>query len=214
VTVISPSDLTFVSESSSLTRRFVEVVFDQGAATIGEALVRAREAVVNPSAPIIAMTYQLLGDPMLQIFDGSPVATAVGRTAIASRTPSGDARADLLTAIRPATPAARRDLERPGAGFALAPPVPSPCASEARIECTVPASLAGAAFGVAVVDLAGRAVRRLASGSAAAGRATLVWDLRDDHGVHVAPGIYFVRAGIGGYVETRRLVVTGGDRGR
>jgi flagellar hook assembly protein FlgD len=53
-------------------------------------------------------------------------------------------------------------------------------------------------------------VRTLARHSVSAGVTFLDWDLRDDRGEHVPPGIYFVRATAGRAVQTRRLVVTGG----
>jgi hypothetical protein len=74
----------------------------------------------------------------------------------------------------------------------------------------VPAELAGTTLNAAVIDLSGRAVRTLARHGALAGVTSLDWDLRDDRGERVSPGIYFVRAMAGGVVRTRRLVVTGG----
>jgi hypothetical protein len=219
VTVIAPSELEFSNPIALLTRRFAEVVYDEGAATIGEALVRARQSIVPFGDPIPAMSYHLLGDPMLRIFHVSPVAAANGggahgRTGITSRAPSRDeARAAdvaLALAVGDAAPPETRSAGAPATGFALAAPVPSPCVSEARISCTVPSELAGMALNAAVVDLSGRAVRTLARQDARAGTMTLDWDLRDAQGRRVPPGVYFVRAMAGGIARTRRLVVTGG----
>ena len=220
VTVIAPSDLTLTLQAFELSRRFVEVVFDQGAPTIGEALARARAGLLAGPPLTLLLTYQLLGDPMLRIFSSSPVAEAVGgaghgRTGITSRSAARDEAqaADALTAIRPPAVAASdaRVAAGPAAqGFALALPAPSPCAGAARIACTVPAELAGATLDAAVLDLAGRTVRTLARGSAPAGVTTLVWDLRDDRGARVRPGVYFLRATFVGLSQTRRLVVTSG----
>ena len=217
VTVIAPSELEFSIPTAFLTRRFAEVVYDEGAATIGEALVRARQIILPFIDPIPAMSYQLLGDPMLRIFHSSPVAAATGgaphgRTGITALAPARSEAhgADLALALasgdaRAETPAGAR-----AARLALAAPVPSPCVSGARISCTVPAELAGTTLKATVIDLGGRAVRTLARQGVSAGVTSLDWDLRDDRGERVSPGIYFVRATAGGVADTRRLVVTGG----
>ena len=57
-------------------------------------------------------------------------------------------------------------------------------------------------------DAAGRTVRTLESGAAAAGAHTTVWDLSDDRARSVAPGIYFARLEALGQTRTQRIVVT------
>jgi hypothetical protein len=220
VTVIGPSDLEFVTPITLLTRRFAEVVYEEGAATVGEALVRARQVVVGFADPIPAMSYQLLGDPLVRIFHSSPVAAAIGdgphsRTSIASRIPAPNEGRAADVAVTLAT-AAHAPSELRGASttkatrFSLAPPAPSPCATEARIACTVPARLVGATLRATILDLSGRTVRTLARPGASAGVATFVWDLRDERGARVAAGVYFVQAAAGGETQTRRLVVASG----
>lgn len=56
-------------------------------------------------------------------------------------------------------------------------------------------------------DAAGRPVRRLLDAALPAGEHDLVWDARDDNGVAVAPGVYFVRVTGGVDAVTRRLTV-------
>lgn len=219
VSVIAPSELQFAFPVAEYTRRFAHVVFDEGAASIGEALVRTRASMMQFSDPLPILSYQLLGDPLLRIFHASPVAAATGdgahgRTGITARAPSRDeARAaDVALALMggDAAPPAARSAGAPAAAFTLGAPVPSPCVSGAHISCTVPSELAGTTFHAAVIDLSGRAVRTLARHGAPAGVTSLDWDLRDDRGERVSPGIYFVRAMAGGVVRTRRLVVTAG----
>ena len=50
-------------------------------------------------------------------------------------------------------------------------------------------------------------MRGLADGERAAGATSLAWDLRDDSGRRVGPGVYLVRAIAGGEASCRRIVV-------
>ena len=60
---------------------------------------------------------------------------------------------------------------------------------------------------VGVYDPAGRRVRLLERGWRPAGSGDVAWDLRDDSGHRVPPGLYLVRARSGGASFTRRVVV-------
>ena len=62
---------------------------------------------------------------------------------------------------------------------------------------------------VVVFDVMGRRLRVLASGPRPSGAFRLVWDLRDERGARVMPGVYRVRAQLGDAVLTRGLVVLG-----
>lgn len=88
--------------------------------------------------------------------------------------------------------------------FELAAPWPNPARGLAHLGFTLPA--AGTA-GLAVHDVQGRRVRALAGGPRAAGRYVIGWDLCDDAGRRVAPGLYLVRLSGGGGERTRRVVV-------
>jgi glucose/arabinose dehydrogenase len=57
-----------------------------------------------------------------------------------------------------------------------------------------------------VHDLAGRRVRELLRGTAEAGDTRVTWDGRDDSGLSVPAGLYFVRLDRGRSVETTRLL--------
>lgn len=210
VTVIAPSDITFLFQMAQFTIRFGEVVFDEGAATIGEALVRARaDLIQNPGLAPLAMCYQLLGDPMLRIFPASPVAAARGpdhgRTGITRRELARESEAsDVATAIAPAP--APDGIEVRCNRLSLSRPAPSPAWSSVLVECVIPES-AGGVLEAEVLDLAGRAVRRLDRPAVANGRTTLTWDLRDEHGRQVRPGVYFLRVQAGAQAGAVRLVV-------
>ena len=60
---------------------------------------------------------------------------------------------------------------------------------------------------ISVHDVGGRLIARLANGPFAAGQQGATWDLRDRDGRSVAPGLYFVRASLGGEPATARTAV-------
>ena len=88
--------------------------------------------------------------------------------------------------------------------FALAQSYPN----TARDSATIKFSLAEAGdAALAVYDLSGRRVATLASGAAAAGEREIVWNLTDDGGAAVPPGVYIYRLQAPGGTAARRLVV-------
>jgi fibronectin type III domain protein/flagellar hook capping protein FlgD len=89
--------------------------------------------------------------------------------------------------------------------LSFSPPWPNPARSTASFDTSLPEA---APIDVVVFDVMGRRLRALASGPRPAGKVRLVWDLRDERGVRVMPGVYRVRAQIGGAVFVRALVVT------
>jgi hypothetical protein len=84
------------------------------------------------------------------------------------------------------------------------PVFPNPARSAARLDFTL---ARGARVRLDVLDAQGRRVRRLADGEWAAGRWTLPWDLADDAGRAVPPGLYLARLDAGGRAATRRVIV-------
>ena len=66
---------------------------------------------------------------------------------------------------------------------------PNPFRSATRVSFRLPAR---ERVTLAVLDLAGRRVRRLLEGEAPAGESTIEWDGRDDRGARAAPGLYVV----------------------
>ena len=90
------------------------------------------------------------------------------------------------------------------AALELAAPSPNPARSLAHLGFTLPR--AGTAD-LAVHDVQGRLVRTLAGGPREAGQYAIGWDLRDDGGRRVAPGLYLVRLVDATGARTRRVVV-------
>jgi subtilisin family serine protease len=91
--------------------------------------------------------------------------------------------------------------------FALEPSYPNPATAEANIKFSLPAGVSGE-YAVAVFDLAGRKVRTVAAGASTPGRHEVAWDLADDAGRKVAPGVYLYRLSASCGSAVRRLVVT------
>ncbi|MFO7607569.1 MAG: FlgD immunoglobulin-like domain containing protein [Candidatus Krumholzibacteriia bacterium] len=60
---------------------------------------------------------------------------------------------------------------------------------------------------LAVYDVQGRLVRRLAVGTVATGEHTVVWDGSDDGGRRVGSGVYFARLAAGGQVVQHKMVM-------
>lgn len=89
------------------------------------------------------------------------------------------------------------------AGLALSAPRPNPSGGETRL--TLELGSRGRAE-VAVFDPAGRRVRMLLADGLEPGRRVVTWDGRDERGVRVGAGVYFVRARVAGSEASRRVV--------
>jgi flagellar hook capping protein FlgD len=86
----------------------------------------------------------------------------------------------------------------------LAAPWPNPARSWARLRFGMPQS---GPMRLAIHDVSGRLVRKLASGGLDAGSYTLDWDLRDDSSALVASGLYFVRLSAAGVTRHTAVAV-------
>jgi len=105
-----------------------------------------------------------------------------------------DAPGDLVTAVPDAT----------APPLALAGAAPDPARRATAFAFTLPA---GARVRLEVLDAAGRRIRTLADGAWPAGAWSLAWDLADDAGARVPPGVYFARLQAAGGARTRPVVV-------
>ncbi len=90
------------------------------------------------------------------------------------------------------------------APFALRAPAPNPARESATIGFTLARE---ARVRLEIVDLAGRRIARLADGDRAPGAHAERWDLRDDAGRLVAPGLYLARLSSGAAASVRRIAV-------
>jgi len=95
----------------------------------------------------------------------------------------------------------------PAAGApAFAPPAPNPASGATRFTVTLPAA---GELRLEVFDAGGRRVRTLAAGPLGAGTHAFTWDLHDDAGRRVPPGLYLARGEAGGGATSRRVVAVG-----
>lgn len=95
------------------------------------------------------------------------------------------------------------------AALEFAPPFPNPAAGQTRFRIGVPSAPAGSAAGVrlAIVGVDGRHVRALLDQALPPGEHDVAWDLRDDAGRAVPPGIYWAKLTLDRTTLTRRLAV-------
>jgi DNA-binding beta-propeller fold protein YncE len=91
----------------------------------------------------------------------------------------------------------------PAPGLALAPPSPNPARTAVRLAFRSPGA---GTLAVDIVDLAGRRVRAFAV-AVGAGPAQLDWDLSDESGQRVSPGLYFVSVRLDSERATRPVLV-------
>ncbi|MBI1798980.1 MAG: T9SS type A sorting domain-containing protein [Candidatus Eisenbacteria bacterium] len=89
-------------------------------------------------------------------------------------------------------------------GTEFAAPWPNPARNQASFDLRLSAP---SLVRIEAFDLSGRRVATLANGARVAGTFHLAWDLADERGRALAPGVYLVRALIGDRAITRRLVV-------
>jgi hypothetical protein len=54
--------------------------------------------------------------------------------------------------------------------------------------------------------MAGRLVKKLATGTQSPGTYTVRWDGRSDAGSQMAPGMYFLKARVSGVLNTNRVI--------
>jgi 1,4-alpha-glucan branching enzyme len=91
-----------------------------------------------------------------------------------------------------------------GATLELSAPWPNPTRGASRLSFTLPARTRGT---LAILDVAGRTVRTLASGPLDAGLHTAAWDGADASGHAAAPGLYFARLSTGLGDRTARIAI-------
>lgn len=82
--------------------------------------------------------------------------------------------------------------------------MPNPARGRAVVACELPVEEAAE---LAVLDVAGRLVVRLASGRTGAGEHRFGWDLTDGCGRRVGTGVYFIRLDAGGERRVAKVVV-------
>ena len=83
-------------------------------------------------------------------------------------------------------------------------PRPNPTGAGMTLRYSLPKD---ALVSAKVFDVAGRVVRDLGDGPVGAGVHVLSWNLQDDSGQRVSPGLFFVRLSVDGQVQMRHVTV-------
>jgi len=91
------------------------------------------------------------------------------------------------------------------ARLALHPVSPNPACPNTVVRFDVPEP--GATVTITIYDVAGRLVRILTDGRRSPGYFSETWDLKNNRGLQVAPGLYFCRMEAGEFKSTRKIVV-------
>jgi len=86
----------------------------------------------------------------------------------------------------------------------LEPPAPQPALASVTLRISAPA---GTLASLEVFNVAGRRTRLLWKGVADSGERSIAWDLTDDAGRRVGPGVYRIRLAASGRSVTRSAVV-------
>ncbi len=92
----------------------------------------------------------------------------------------------------------------PAAALEFSAPAPNPARGATRFSFALPTA---GRVSLEILDVAGRRVRTLVSGAMSAGRYDHGWDLRDDAGHAVAPGVYLARLATLDGARVRRVVL-------
>lgn len=137
----------------------------------------------------------------LHFVDPDPVPGTVNRYWLVELDRAGT-RTDLGSVDVQVAPGTGVGVPKPGLSAAF----PNPFRGGTALRLT--ARRAGRAT-VRVFDLAGRPVATLLDGPVAAGERNLGWDGRDDRGIPVRNGIYWIRGDVNGEAFQRRVVVAG-----
>ena len=87
--------------------------------------------------------------------------------------------------------------------YALSQNFPNPFNPQTNFTLSLPEA---SDYSVRVFNVAGQLVRSM-EGHLEAGRHTITWDGRSDHGNRVASGAYFYRAEVGAFKETRKMMM-------
>lgn len=106
-------------------------------------------------------------------------------------------------------PAGAWSIEVPdGQGARLGPPLPNPSRGALTFDLRLPERSGEGAWELTLFDLAGRRVRRIASGSSGpdARVEAVTWDGRDDRGGRLAAGVYLARLSGDGFHREQRVI--------
>jgi len=90
----------------------------------------------------------------------------------------------------------------------FAAPSPSPTATSATIAYAIPEELSGRKLNVTIYNVNGSRVATLVDEISQPGQFSQTWNLRDERGADVRPGVYFVRLTVGTERLLHRIIVS------
>lgn len=152
----------------------------------------------------VGAEYDIAFDSGTAEWDSLYIATLTFSTRDESGTPGATDLDDVIVVLRAYVGQGTSTPDTEITSLALGPGRPNPFSASTSFALALPAPADAA---VSVYDVAGRRMRTLHEGSLPAGEHQLTWDGRDEFGAPVASGIYFCRASVGTWRETRKLVV-------
>jgi PKD repeat protein len=153
--------------------------------------------VVTEYDPVAAHSYQTTGTAQVQL----TVSDGCGKIGTASK----------FLRVEPSVGVEDTHDKNLPAGFGLSQNYPNPISLRGtnipvtRIDFSLPKS---SDVQMAIYNIFGQQVRRLARGMHGAGTHSAAWDLRDDKGELVTTGVYFYRLQAGEFLGTKKLVIT------
>ncbi|HEU4725894.1 MAG TPA: S8 family serine peptidase [Candidatus Eisenbacteria bacterium] len=116
----------------------------------------------------------------------------------------GYGKLDILSLLSMSPTAVETADDVPRARFALSNAAPNPFNPSTSTTLDLPSE---GRVSVRVHDVSGRRVRGLAEGSRPAGRHRVTWDGRDDRGLSVASGVYYLVVSVDGLAVTRKVTL-------
>ncbi|MGH7726317.1 MAG: FlgD immunoglobulin-like domain containing protein [Candidatus Eiseniibacteriota bacterium] len=163
--------------------------------------------VLDPTFPPNSRFVRLTHD-----FEHTPdlVGTGGGNAIVAWSNLIPNADADIYAAL--VVTEGTVGVDPPGApqGVTFSSPAPNPARQSAALRFALPRATS---IRLGIYDAAGRRVREIESGLQPAGDHAISWDLRDEAGRAVVPGLYFARLDADGRTFTQKLVtVNSGTR--
>ena len=153
------------------------------------------DAEVTPDGGEVWACNSSFSSPGIRVFS-TATGLAVGSTITCTLPPQGITFDAATTQVA--------GVNTRSASMAFAPPSPNPARGPVRLAFTF---AHGGEASVDILDVAGRRLRTWSRVAAATGAVELSWDLADDAGRRVPPGVYLASVRGGDDVLTRRVLV-------
>ncbi|MFZ5515289.1 MAG: M14 family zinc carboxypeptidase [Candidatus Zhuqueibacterota bacterium] len=155
----------------------------------------------SPSGLPLSPTTPVPEDGLLQIEPEKPIRVTYQDVDFPGDSCSQDILVSAYSSVAP-----RHDSPLPQA-FALFQNYPNPFNGGTTIQCYIPAWAQPSPFTLAIFNVLGKEVTRLADQTLAPGYHTFRWDGRDANGINVASGLYFYSLSHASQTSVRKLLL-------